>query len=231
MNTLKQYIRKEQEFQIYIYVGYQQWEAYDPARHGEAKNISFGYVVAYPNGEILENTVDSDIIPVGTYYPGETTPRSETMPECVASPSVEIKNIPSLYHNREERYCTRIRNTGAVPFKINRFAAFHMLDGRYVISTITGDWYTCEQFRNWFNQSQEWINPGEQVADQDNYGYGIGYWVFEISFQTGDSANIKVPLPRYQIFYGQPSLLEKLIYAGIAVIVVLLVLYQMRILV
>jgi len=194
--NLQTYIREEQKFLIFIRSSQRQWEKYDPDIHGEPESLRRGYVVAYLNGEIIENRVNITGLPPGTHYIMETGGRSEVMPDCVQHPRIEILHEASKYHHHG-KYCTRIRNAGDTPFRIRRFSAFQKagIFGKYRLSTISNDWFTQNQFMNWFNQKTQWISPGEEVADQDNFGFGNGFWLFEVEFETGEMITVKARLP------------------------------------
>ncbi len=189
--SLAQYIREEQEFLIYIHASADEWEVYEPDRHGTPESIHEGYVVAYLNGEVLEDCANTESLPPGIDYIKVFKKNQEVMPQCVDDARVKIQHEPSPYHPSDGHYCTRIRNMGSVPFKVRRFAAFRAIGRQYRISTVSNSWFTEDQFRNWFNQKTEWLAPGDEAVDQDNYGSGNGYWVFEIEFDTGEIVTVK----------------------------------------
>ena len=198
---LSTYIRKEQEFQIFIRSKSGEWETYDPMTHGPAESITSGYVVAYANGEVVENSVNADDLPPNTHYISVVPYKLVKMPECAADdPRVKIVHEPSAYH-QHGRYCTKLTNTCDIPFKVNRFSFFSKkgIFRSYRLSTISNDWFSHEQFMCWYNAKSEWIPPGSTVADQDNYGFGNGYWVFEIEFENKKVILVKSRLPNKEL--------------------------------
>lgn len=198
---LSAYIREEQEFQIFIRSKSGEWETYDPSVHGPADSITWGYVIAYTNGEVVENRVNVNDLPQGTHYISMVPYKVVKMPKCVADdPRVTIVHEPSAYH-QHDHYCTKLTNTGDIPFKVNRFSAFSKkaFFGGYRLSTISNDWFSHEQFMYWYNAKSEWIQPGSTVADQDNYGFGNGYWVFEIEFENKKVILVKSRLPNKEL--------------------------------
>ncbi len=124
------------------------------------------------------------------------------MSRSVRDARVQIRHEPSEYHAFGRHYRTRIRNAGDTPFRVRRFAAFRRDGGQYRLSTITNSWFTEDQFRNWFHWKTEWIAPGSEVSDPDNYGFGMGCRVFEIKFQTGEVLLVRERLPRTKITAG-----------------------------
>lgn len=201
--ALSKYIRNDQQFKIFIRIADSQWEEYIPANHGQAESIVRDYVVAYGNGEIVDNTTtDYNAQPPGTHYIDVIPYETVKMPRCLASDHrVSITHETSKYHN-DNHYCTRLLNIGSVPFKVKRFAAFRKasLFGSYMISTISHDWFSHEQFTYWYNCKSEWIQPQCEVADHDNYGSGgKGFWVFEIEFQNQETIFVKSKLPNMRV--------------------------------
>ncbi len=194
--NLKTYIRDEQEFLIFMRADGGEWERYDPAKHGSPESLRRGYVVAYLSGEIIENRVNMNHLPPGTHYIEESDGKPELMPPCDDDHSIAIQHEPSAYH-RNGKYCTRVRNAGNTPFRVKRFAAFQKagLLGKYRLSTISNAWFTQAQFIHWLNQKTEWIAPESEVADHDNFGFGNGFWVFEIEYETGKTVTVKTSLP------------------------------------
>ena len=193
---LDTYIRKEQNFKIFIFDN-NKWNLYDPSLHGSPESIKHGYIVAYNSGEIVEDCANSNDLPDEVYYIEDEPYKIIKMPECIEDNSiVSIIHEPSNYHSGNY-YCTKLTNTGSVPFRVNRFAAFEKpgLFRGYRLSTISNAWFSHEQFMNWYNVRSEWIEPGETVADQDNYGLGNGYWVFEIECSNNNRFFVKEKRP------------------------------------
>lgn len=198
---LSTYMRKEQHFQIFIRSRSGKWETYDPSVHGPADSISRNYVVAYANGEVIENRVNTNDLPPGTNYISVVPYKVVKMPQCVVDePRVQIVHESSVYH-QHGRYCTKMTNTGEIPFRVNRFAAFSKAGffRGYRLSTISNDWFSHEQFMCWYNAKAEWLQPRSTVADQDNFGFGNGYWVFEIEFEGKETIRVKLRLPHNEL--------------------------------
>lgn len=194
--ALSAFIRKEQEFQIFIRGRNGEWETYTPSAHGPAESITKGYAVAYANGELLEYCDNGSDLPPWTNFIYTIPYKVVKMPECAADARVSIVHEPSAYR-QDGYYCTKLTNNSDAPFKVNRFAAFSKKGffGGYRLSTISHDWFSHEQFLYWYNTRSEWIRPGTTVADQDNYGFGNGYWVFEIEFKNQEIVFVKSRLP------------------------------------
>lgn len=58
--------------------------------------------------------------------------------------------------------------------------------GRYFqLSTITGHFFSAEDFRDWYGQPGEWIEPGRSVADPNNYGSPPCLWAYHCETEDG----------------------------------------------
>ena len=191
MNNLSSYIREDQSFLIFIFSKKNNWEIYNSKQHGNAKNITKNYVVTYLDGAILANTMTNHIIPEKTYYIEEQKYKYEEMTENISDLNIEIVHTDSIYHPDSNYYCTSITNNMNEPFQVERFAAFKPYKGKYILSTVSNDWFNAKQFRFWYNQTTKWIMPGETVIDYDNYGREKGYWVFDIKLKSGEKFTIK----------------------------------------
>jgi hypothetical protein len=154
------------------------------------------FLLAYPSGEIME--VDGKMparLPSGISYIDISPERSTD--ELSLSDLTEGHTFLRVTHDkgpvcrphaRPDDYITSLCNISAEPVRVQRFAGFRLMDnGRYRISTITGNWFTEEQFRAWYGcWDREWLAPGQTVADLYNYGGSSnGFWAYEIVTASG----------------------------------------------
>jgi hypothetical protein len=151
------------------------------------------FIVAYPSGEIADQNKPFFPLPSGVFY----TPEQETRVEASIDPGslaagnalLEVSHgptsIPSEVGN--PLYATTLRNVGKEPVRVTKFGAFAKHGDVYRLTTITGGFFTAEQFRNWYGQSREWIAPGESVRDDGNYGGPGSLWVYY--FETESAAS------------------------------------------
>jgi hypothetical protein len=195
--SLAKYIRNEQKFQIYILEESGSWEPYSEEEHGKPSGIFKNYIVAYDNNEILDNTAHVRQLPSHLRYIEEKPYVRVAMPKCIELPFIEIKHTKSLFHQDEIHYCTEIINHSDDPLTILEFAAFAKTSyfGKYNLHTISNTWFTQSHFAHWYNCPNGVINPNSSVVDQDNFGGGKGFWIFNIKHQR-KQAYIKTSFPR-----------------------------------
>ena len=80
--------------------------------------------------------------------------------------------------------------------RVTRFAGFSKSDGALRLSTITGDFFSEEEFINWYGApTNGWIPPNGTVEDPNNYGSGDGYWVYYFETQNGKTFAAGAQIP------------------------------------
>lgn len=142
------------------------------------------YVVAYPNGEILnwENALDP--FPDGLLRPKEVAQRVEDVLDLKAL-SRDEKFIRISFGKSDSRpndpncYSTALRNVSNTKIRVLKFGGYRRAGEQYILHTVTGDYFTAEQFQAWYAVDQDgWIKPGQEVSDPNNYGGRDSMWAF-----------------------------------------------------
>ena len=94
-----------------------------------------------------------------------------------------------------------MRNISKEKIRVLRFAGYTRKGGRYILSTITGGFFTGEQFQSWYGVDDDgWIRPSQVVTDPNNYGHGPIYWVYFCISGAGKEFTAGAPLPKPSIF-------------------------------
>jgi hypothetical protein len=145
------------------------------------------YIVAYPNGEIVDGNNIFEPLPEGINYIKESFTNSQEILSLQLDDGkqfVEISHGHSETHSDPRYYSTTIKNIFNEKIRVIKFGGFNKKGKRYILSNVSGEFYSAEQFINWYNASTDgWILPGESVSDPSNYGHG--YWVFFCETETG----------------------------------------------
>ena len=95
-------------------------------------------------------------------------------------------------------YSTTIENISSHKVRVTKFAGFGGTGFSYRLSTITGDYFTAENFVDWYGVADNgWIEPGKSVCDPNNYGGSINViWAYFCETDDGQPfvAGAKVPM-------------------------------------
>jgi len=148
------------------------------------------FVVAYPNGEILD-------------YEGVFAPMINGIhsPEILRKPTmhtIRLSNLeegnklvnvvhgPSTFASRDKPfYLTVLENISDKKIKIEHFGAYTLFGDEYMLNTISNTFFTADEFINWYDQQEEWILPRQSVSDPQNYGSHC-LWVYYCITEDGD---------------------------------------------
>lgn len=87
---------------------------------------------------------------------------------------------------RHSFYSTSIRNVSSHKIQIIRFGGFGPRDAAWQLSNVTGDFYTADQFKEWYGQKAEYLLPGETVCDTSNWGDQPVLWAYHGITDTGE---------------------------------------------
>jgi hypothetical protein len=150
-------------------------------------------VVAYPNGQALLQecgplhypqgitglttaaVANSDIIQLADISEGEKY--------------VRVTYGPSqMEPNRQDHYSTALTNISGKKIRVARFGGYYRTSKGYELRNATGAFYSAEEFRNWYGQSDsEWLLPGQTVKDLNNYGSRPTIWAYHCVTEDGKS--------------------------------------------
>lgn len=85
-------------------------------------------------------------------------------------------------------YSTSLTNRTSEKLRIDRFASYTENGDLLVLHTMTGGFFTAQQFREWYNlDGDEWIEPGKVVTDPNNHSNLGVYWAYFGTTASGQS--------------------------------------------
>ncbi len=149
------------------------------------------FVVSYPNGQVL------DCEPAGLPSPagltGLTRGRGEDDDLLRPEDLEEGRKYIEVKYGRSElapgdpnRYSTTLVNISGQRIKVLRFAGYKRTREGWKLSTVTGSFYSAEEFRAWYGLGKSaWIAPGEAAADPNNYGSPPVLWAYYCRAEDG----------------------------------------------
>lgn len=89
--------------------------------------------------------------------------------------------------NPDGHYATRLTNLGETRVRIVRFGGFTASEAGWELSNATRDFYSPDEFRDWYGQTEHWIEPGQTVVDIRNWGRPPVIWAYWGVTDRGDA--------------------------------------------
>lgn len=84
-------------------------------------------------------------------------------------------------------FSTTLENISSRKIRIDRFGGFKATEEGWQLASVTGDFYTADQFREWYGQQAEWLLPGDTVCDTSNWGSPPVLWAYHGVTDTGEA--------------------------------------------
>jgi hypothetical protein len=95
------------------------------------------------------------------------------------------KNFLAIRHyctpegRQKSYYSTSITNRSTEQIRIDRFCTYTQNGDILVLHSITGGFFSAQQFREWYNLGDSiWIEPGDAVTDPNNHSNRGAHWVY-----------------------------------------------------
>jgi hypothetical protein len=161
------------------------------------------YLLVYPNNEAMGGRNLFYPFPSGLKFFGPEAAVTKG-PMSFDSAAVALgRSTCTASHNRfrkneqgKQVYATTLKNISQQRIRIQKFAGFRPSGDKYVLSTVSRNFYSAEQFQSWYSTAADgWIKPGEEVADDSNYGRGRGIWAYFGETEDGKHFITIAPLP------------------------------------
>ncbi|AKJ28050.1 hypothetical protein AAW51_1359 [Caldimonas brevitalea] len=101
---------------------------------------------------------------------------------------IEISYAASDQRADDRHYfSTILKNISSRKIRIAKFGGFKAKQAAWQLASVTGDFYTENDFREWYGQKAEWLLPGETVCDTSNWGNPPVLWAYYGVTDTGES--------------------------------------------
>jgi hypothetical protein len=92
---------------------------------------------------------------------------------------LDIKHHADPEAPQKPYYSTSITNRSAEQLRIDRFASYTLSGDILVLHTMTGGFFSDQQFQEWYDLGQSrWIEPGQVVTDLNNHSNLGVYWAY-----------------------------------------------------
>lgn len=84
-------------------------------------------------------------------------------------------------------YSTEVLNKSTGRLRVTKFGGYAPVRRGvgYKLSTVTGKYYSSEEFREWYGQTADWLEPGQSATDPNNYGSPPMLWAYYCETDDG----------------------------------------------
>jgi hypothetical protein len=149
------------------------------------------FVVAYPGGQLVDCEMGDLPEPPGVFDWGpEPVPDIDVLKAADLEEGrkyVHVSYGPSELRPRDRgHYSTTLTNVSGQRVRVLRFAGYKRTPLGWVLHTVTGGFFSAEEFREWYGQGErEWLGPGESACDPNNYGGPPVLWAYYCQAEDG----------------------------------------------
>jgi hypothetical protein len=150
------------------------------------------YFVTYPSGNLVDYRCPTDNLPLPAWVKSpaksvvpdreELTPADLTQGQALVRVTFgKSTSQPGSRHH----YSTTLSNVSEKRVRVLKFGGYTKVGKAFALNTITRRFFTAEDFKEWYNQKGEWIEPGKSVADPNNYGSPPVLWAYYCEAEDG----------------------------------------------
>jgi hypothetical protein len=86
-----------------------------------------------------------------------------------------------------DHYSTTLTNVSGKRVRVLKFGGYTKAGNGFSLNTITSHFFTAEDFKEWYGQKGEWIDPGQSVTDPNNYGTPPCLWAYYCETEGGET--------------------------------------------
>jgi len=101
-------------------------------------------------------------------------------------PFLDVRYGPKQHAGDPQHgYSTSVTNISRQRIKVLRFAGMRPDSGHWTLASVTGDFYSPSNFKEWYGLQGEWLKPGDSVCDTGNWGQPPVLWAYYGVTDTG----------------------------------------------
>lgn len=114
----------------------------------------------------------------------------------------------------ENGFATYFKNISKQRLRVRRFGGFRLKDNRWTLANHTNAYFTESEFRAWYKQGATWLEPGQQVCDDSNWGGTPALWAYFCENEQGQKFTVGKVLHSLDFNQSQPPTIPELSRLG-----------------
>ncbi len=92
---------------------------------------------------------------------------------------LDVQHCRNRADRQKPYYATSITNRSTEKIRIDRFGTYIHKGKTLVLHSITGGFFSSQQFQEWYDLGKsQWIEPGQVVTDPNNHSNLNVYWAY-----------------------------------------------------
>jgi hypothetical protein len=149
------------------------------------------YLVAYPSGELIDYRCPNELpVPEWVTFPVDSgPPERDRLAATDLMEGLSLVRVafgkstsqPGSHHH----YSTTLTNVSGKRVRVLKFGGYTKVGNGFSLNTITSRFFTSADFKEWYGQRGEWIDPEQSVTDPNNYGSPPMLWAYYCEAEGG----------------------------------------------
>ena len=149
------------------------------------------YFVAYPSGTLVDYRCPNDLpVPEWVKFPEKSGVPDHD--ELTADDLKEGRSVVRVTFGKSRskpgsrhHYSTTLTNLSTKRVQVLKFGGYTKVGKVFTLNTISQRFFTAEDFKEWYDQKGDWLEPGESVTDPNNYGSPPVLWAYYCEAEGG----------------------------------------------
>ncbi len=163
----------------------------------DRKNVSLNdikaFIVTYPSGVVVDQVFVSTISSLPPGVRGMDIQKGQQHDVLTdkdihsGNQYVQVTFGPSTNKPDDpDCYSTSLRNISKHRLKIQKFGGYNVeTSGTYSLNNIARRYYSEKEFKEWYGQQTDWLEPGAIATDHNNYGGRPVLWAYYCQTDDG----------------------------------------------
>lgn len=149
------------------------------------------FVVTYDSGQLIDFEAAGLSLPTGVTGLHRETVFTDSKVLCTSDLNEGRQFVRVSYAKSgtsKTHYETTLLNVSGGRLRVTKFGGYSPIRGKnesYKLNTVTGKFYSAEEFLEWYGQTSAWLEPNQSATDPNNYGSLPVLWAYYCQTEDG----------------------------------------------